>query len=362
MNARRRKSHVGEEARAVLMMPIWLIGAVMLIVVAASAALAVAVWLGVYKPHPPRAHHQPHAVAVSPTIPPAATWVPMPAWVTPTSGVPIEVSTSTWQPESVQEATERPPQNEKQSIPAPPPAAAFPQGPGQLVIILDDMGVLPELSRQALATMPAPVAMSFLVYGEATANLAPLAKAKGHPILLHLPMEPQAHGAQGEPDMGPYGLKVGMSSATIIANIEANLAPLRGLAEGVNNHMGSQFTQWGPGMQVAMARIAQEGLYFIDSKTAAPTATRAAVKGLPMRWATRDVFLDHDPSPQAIRGELHRAVVMAQQRAKSGRTTPVIAIGHPLASTLAVLAAELPAVQAAGITLVTPSAALVPAP
>lgn len=337
------------------MWPVWLLGALVVVVVAAAAALGAAVWLGVYQP--PAGHRGAAQVAA-----PEPAHVPReapPALPTPTSLPASPTAYATATVSVTASATEVPPAAEQRPAATQEGAVQpFPQGPGRIVIILDDMGMVPSLSARAIANLPSPVALSFLVAGEGTATQAQQAKAKGHPVLLHLPMEPQAHGAAAEPDMGPHGLKVGMDSATIVANVEHNLAPLRGVAEGVNNHMGSRFTQWPAGMQVALARLAHEGLYFIDSKTAAPTATRQAVQGLNLPWATRDVFLDHVPTPAAIRAEMYRAVVLAQKRARAGNTTPVVVIGHPLPETLAVLETELPAVAAAGVVLVSPSAAL----
>jgi polysaccharide deacetylase 2 family uncharacterized protein YibQ len=237
------------------------------------------------------------------------------------------------------------------------PPAAYPRGAGRVALVIDDMGMDPTLSAQAVTSLPSAVTFAFMVEAPATEALARRAQAEGHPLIVHLPMEPQPH-AEGTPPLGPYGVALGMDSPTLVRQTQANLAPLAGLVEGVNNHMGSRFTQWQEGMRVVLQEISNQGLYFLDSRTAAPTATRAAAAGLNLRLAARDVFLDHTATEPAVRAELQRAVKLAQKRGAQG--TPVVVIGHPLPATLSVLQADLPQLEAAGVALVPLRLALQP--
>jgi uncharacterized protein len=230
-----------------------------------------------------------------------------------------------------------------------PPLVApfYPAKPAKLALVIDDMGQnIPE-TKSAMALLPETVTFAFMPHAPGTAELAPKAHAEGHAILVHLPMEPQPH-PEGTPDLGPHGLRVGMSSETLATEVVANLQPLEGLAEGVNNHMGSRFTQWPEGLQVVLAQLADKNFYFLDSRTAAPTATDEAAQGLNLKRAARDVFLDHNPIEDAVRAELLRAVKLSQKR--GGRA--VVVIGHPLPATLAVLKADLPLLAEAGVELV----------
>jgi polysaccharide deacetylase 2 family uncharacterized protein YibQ len=234
------------------------------------------------------------------------------------------------------------------------PQTLYPQGAGKLALVIDDVGMDGPHSTQLLEITPPEVTLAFLVEGQATPELAAKAAAAGHSIILHLPMEPQG---ENTPPLGPYGLQMGMDSPTLVAQVAKNLAQLPNV-EGVNNHMGSRFTQWEAGMQVVLAELANRGLYFLDSRTAAPTATQAASEGLNIGLAQRDVFLDHEPNEAAVRTQLQRAVKLAQARMAKGDTRPVVVIGHPLPATLAVLQADLPLLRDAGLTLVPLRAAV----
>ncbi len=292
-------------------------------------------------------------------LPPAMKRAELPVATTPTQSIlPLDLP---YLPQFTS-PTEVPPSSEPtatvvvplppsppQQVKVPPAAAFYPSGAGRMALVIDDMGMEPTLSARAMEILPAATTLAFMAEAPATVSLATRAKAAGHSILVHLPMEPQPH-AGGTPPLGPLGVTVAMDSATLVQQTRANLAPLAGIAEGVNNHMGSRFTQNAAALREVLQVLAAQNLYFLDSRTAAPTATRTAAAGLGLGLAARDVFLDHTATEAAIRAELLRAVKLAQKRGISG--APVVVIGHPLPATLQVLAADLALVQAAGITLV----------
>ncbi|NBX86218.1 MAG: divergent polysaccharide deacetylase family protein [Proteobacteria bacterium] len=213
-----------------------------------------------------------------------------------------------------------------------------PVGVPQLAIVIDDMGVDRALSERALAELPPAVTLAFLPYGAATRELALQARTKGHEILVHIPMEPLVHMVSDTevlPEMGPGGLKVGMAADEIGRRVRQNVAGLLDVAVGANNHMGSKFTRWPEGMRAVLEVMQEEGLLFLDSRTAARTAVREAAVGLEVPLLGRDVFLDHEEGAAAVRAELQKAVALAKKRGFA------VAIGHPLPATLDVLRAEL---------------------
>lgn len=230
------------------------------------------------------------------------------------------------------------------------PTPAIPVGNTMLAIVIDDMGVDDAHTRQAMEQLPTAVTFAFLPYGRNSRQLAATAHSNGHEILVHLPMEALAR-ANGEtaPSPGPRALMVNDDAATRADNLARNIAALSSVAVGVNNHMGSRFTQWEEGMRDVLLTLEAEGLLFLDSVTTAHTATRAAARnadvyGIPL--LRRDVFLDDKPTPEEVARQLMRAVAMSKQKGHA------IAIGHPHPATLAVLGQMLPLLEQEGITLV----------
>lgn len=307
---------------------------VLLGVITAAVMVAVITFVMGHFAQPPRVH-------IKPVEPRPQLWKP--TEVPPDWQPPIELPVVVTPSDGVSETLPISPSIVSASV-----VGGYAQGQGKIALVIDDVGMDGPHSAQLLAIVPPAVTLAFLVEGEATQDLAAKAAAQGHSIILHLPMEPQGSNA---PPLGPYGLRVGMDGPTLVAQVAKNLAQLP-TVEGVNNHMGSHFTQWEAGMQVVLTELAGRGLYFLDSRTAAPTATETAAEGLNLGLAKRDVFLDHDPTEAAVRVQLQRAVQLAQKRQKQGNTLPVVVIGHPLPPTLAVLQADLPLLQGAGIELV----------
>lgn len=230
-------------------------------------------------------------------------------------------------------------------------AVEVPAGAPKLALLIDDMGGQMAESRRAVRDLPVGVTLSFFPWSREGVALAREARGTGHEIMIHMPMEALSHG-DVVPQPGPDTLKVGMAPDEIAGLLEKNVAVLADVAVGVNNHMGSRFTEWEPGMRAVLTVLQREGMLFVDSKTAAPTAVKAASAGLELPVLVRDVFLDHEPSAAAVRQELGRAVALARKKGFA------LAIGHPLPVTLDVLAAELPAIVSSGVVLVPVTAGI----
>lgn len=242
--------------------------------------------------------------------------------------------------------------------PVKPVAASKPKvaGKGLFVVVIDDMGVDVPATEQAMRELPPEVTFAFLPYGARSIRQAEESRAAGHDILVHIPMEPMAVSANGNtpPDPGPHTLRVGDDDATLTTNLNANLTPFLGIAQGANNHMGSRFTQWPDGMRLVLQHLQDDGMFFLDSVTTAHTATKAAAAGLTLPLLRRDVFLDDTPTEDEVSTEFDRALTKARQNGY------VVVIGHPHPATLAVLARRLPELADHGLTL-APITALLPA-
>jgi polysaccharide deacetylase 2 family uncharacterized protein YibQ len=220
-------------------------------------------------------------------------------------------------------------------LPAPPKRP-------QIAIIIDDVGLVKARSLRA-ANLPAGFTLAFLPYAEGLQPLVDRAKANGHEIMLHLPMEGAANH-----NPGPQALLTGLSAAERKQRLQWNLARFQGFA-GVNNHMGSSFTEDAPGMVLVLAELKRRKLFFIDSRTTGRSAARQAAADLSLPYAERDVFLDNDQDSS------HIAIQLAETEARARTYGTAIAIGHPHAATIATLAAWQKGLAARGFDLVPAS-------
>jgi polysaccharide deacetylase 2 family uncharacterized protein YibQ len=122
------------------------------------------------------------------------------------------------------------------------------------------------------------------------------------------------------------------------------------LAVGINNHMGSRFTVARATMVPVLQELKARGLLFLDSRTAAATVGPAVAQDMDVPYAVRDVFLDNDPSRDAVDARL------AETEAIARRHGHAVAIGHPHDGTLDALEAWLDEVTGKGFLLVPISA------
>ncbi len=218
-------------------------------------------------------------------------------------------------------------------VPAPPA-----EGKPTIAIMIDDMG-LSHIQTDRAIHLPAPITLSWMPYAAGVTEQAASGAAHGHETMLHMNME-----ALGRTDPGPNSMRTWLPPETNLAYVRHGLDLLPN-AVGLNQHEGSVASLSVPLMDIVMGELKARNLLFIDSLTIPHSVAlrRAEAAGVPALG--RDVFLDNSPDPNAIRAQI------AAMEATARRTGHVIAIGHPRAATMDVLAAYLPTVAARGFVL-----------
>jgi uncharacterized protein len=247
------------------------------------------------------------------------------------------------------------------AIPAPtqtPPAAAPPQGDlapwrryaipeprfdgrPQIAIVIDDVGVDRKRSQRAIG-LPPQVTLAYLPYPDDIAAQTARARAAGHELLVHLPMQPDdlKHN-----DPGPNALLVNLGAPELQRREQWALDRFAGYV-GVNNHMGSRFTANATLMEPLLELLRSRGLLFLDSRTSPDSVGAPLARHLGIPTATRDVFLDNDDHADKV----SRQLAITEQVAR--RQGHAVAIGHPHDGTLDALDRWLPGLAAKGFELV----------
>lgn len=226
-------------------------------------------------------------------------------------------------------------------------------GRPRIAVVLDDLGPGRGAALRAVA-LPGPLTLAFLPYAEDLPALTAAAAAAGHELLVHMPMEP-LDLAGNYP--GPYALLTDLPQAELQRRLVWGLERFEGYV-GINNHMGSAFSTFEPGLALVMEELAARGLLFLDSRTVGGSLGEGVALAHGVPSLGRDVFLDNDPADAAaVWAQLRETERLAAARGQA------VAIGHPHAATLAALAVWLPEVTARGYQLVPVSAlAVEPAP
>lgn len=209
-----------------------------------------------------------------------------------------------------------------QTPPTPPPVAPL----ARVAIVIDDFGPSLDAARK-FVSLPIPVTFSILPHQSQSREIARLAHSQGREVLLHLPMQPIDYP---KVDPGPGALLLSMSETTIQEKIRSALDSHPYIA-GVNNHMGSRFTEDREYMELVLKELNRRGLYFLDSHTSARSLGHSLGRKLRMPTGQRDIFLDHTVSEKFISSQIEQLIRKAKIQGSA------IAIGHPHAETIRVL-------------------------
>jgi polysaccharide deacetylase 2 family uncharacterized protein YibQ len=196
----------------------------------------------------------------------------------------------------------------------------------RVAIIIDDIGNDPGLAL-SFTQLGFPVTLSLLPLGAHTGAIVRLARERGCEYMLHLPMEPKDYPLV---DPGPGSLFRKMEDDQIRQILNDDLKRVPG-AKGVNNHMGSEFTEDESKMSVVLQEIKKRALFYVDSRTTSQTVAYTVAKQIGVPVASRTMFLDNDLSTQAMEFQLERLLAVARE---SGAA---IGIGHPHKETLGFL-------------------------
>jgi polysaccharide deacetylase 2 family uncharacterized protein YibQ len=210
-----------------------------------------------------------------------------------------------------------------------------------IALIIDDLGHQRELGMRAV-NLPGPVACAFLPYGPYTAALASQAHAHRKEIMLHLPMQAVD---QGNKRVEEGTLTLDMTEQQFLNTLANELAAVP-YVSGLNNHKGSLLTRHPGYMAWLMQAInGRNDLFFVDSRTTKATVASQLATEYGVPNISRNVFLDNDPDPDAVRLQFRKLIAIAR------RDGTALGIGHPFPGTLNILKEELENLQRHGVQL-----------
>lgn len=312
----------------------WLFGSC----VAATPAPAVA-------PPPPPAVHAPPvpqqqgvqappaepAIAAPPPAVPEPPETPRLALAAPPPKPAATSPPATGAPPAV--APAGPPAWRRHAVAAPPD-----EGKPTLALVIDEMGVNVAQSARAI-TLPGPLTLAWLPYAPHLGELAAAGAAHGDETMLNMPME-----GLGRADPGPDALRTWLPPATNLKALRAALDAVPDVV-GLDPHEGSVATLSVPLMDLVMDELKARGLAFLDGRTIPRDVAldRAEAAGIPA--AARDLCIDTDPNPAAIRARLADGEEIAR------RAGHAILIARARPATLDVLEQYLPTVAGRGFVL-----------
>jgi hypothetical protein len=213
-----------------------------------------------------------------------------------------------------------------------------------VAVVIDDLG-LNRRGTAALNRLRAPLTLSFLPYATHLDEQTRAARAAGHELMVHVPMEPRSHHEWP----GPNALTAQLGPAELIAQLRSQLRSFGGFV-GINNHMGSLLTADPARMALVMAELRQRELLFLDSRTTSDSVAARTAERMHVPFTERDVFIDNELDLQYVLRALAQAEQIARHRGHA------VAMGHPHDVTIEALKRWLPGLDDRGIALVPISA------
>lgn len=217
------------------------------------------------------------------------------------------------------------------------------KGEGRIAIVIDDLGMNIKQSQRAI-DFDAPLTLAFLPYAKRSREFMNEAALKSHDIIIHMPMEPMSETVNA----GENVLRSNMSAEEIKATLDESLAGLPHF-DGLNNHMGSKFTQDREALSTVMTYLKARNVYFLDSRTIGNSQGQVVAQEVGVPTLSRDVFLDHEESSDFVKRALSKLEKIANEKGQA------IAIGHPKEVTLDVLEKWIPDAKSRGFEIVTVS-------
>ncbi len=244
-------------------------------------------------------------------------------------------------------------QGYRHRLSAPPPVVQVPvsdlpkpvvtvQAP-QAAIVIDDVAYSMSIMDH-FAQLGIPLTFAMLPRHKLAKPLSEKALSLQFAVILHLPMEPHdvVHN-----DPGPSGLYLRMSERELKAQFDKAVESVPNIV-GINNHMGSAFTEDAPRMRLVLGWAKQRGFYFLDSYTSTKSVVVSTAREVGIPCLRNETFLDNEDSLESIEKQLDVVMKLALQRKKT------IAIGHYRRKYIVeALAKKIPEFKAHGIEFVT---------
>ncbi len=212
----------------------------------------------------------------------------------------------------------------------------------KLAIILDDAGGN-TVDYNEIFSIGAPITLSVLPNLPTSKWVAGLARNHGLEVILHLPMEPEnTKYAREDGEM----VLTAMSEGEIKRVVEKDLESI-GIAEGLNNHMGSKAVRDERVMKAVLKVAAEKNLYFIDSKTTRDSIAFKIAKKLKIPSVVNSSFLDVGTTKKDIEVKFKELVSKARKEGYA------VGIGHATRKmTIEVLKELIPEYKERGIEFV----------
>jgi uncharacterized protein len=224
------------------------------------------------------------------------------------------------------------------------PSPRLKPGAPRIALVVGGVGLNPQSTEAAINELPEAVTLAYAPYGPGLESSVARARARGHEVLLQIPMEPFDY-PQNNP--GPHTLLLERSGD--LDDLLWLMSRFPGYA-GVMNFLGGRFTADEKALTPVLAEFAKRGLFFIDDGASPQSLAAKTADQLSLPEGRVDVILDSTSTPQSIDAAL------AQLEARAVQNGAAIGFANAQAQTISRLARFAREAEKRGLALTPVSA------
>jgi polysaccharide deacetylase 2 family uncharacterized protein YibQ len=172
----------------------------------------------------------------------------------------------------------------------------------RVAIIVGSLGVSASGTADALARLPGPVTLALSPYGADVNRLAGQAVARGHEVLLQVPMEPFDYP---DNDPGPQTLLTSLGVEQNLDRLHWQMSRMKGYV-GIVSFMGARFSASEQALAPVMRETAKRGLIYVDNGASQRSVASQISGSQNLPFARADIVIDAVPTTAEIEAALSR--------------------------------------------------------
>ena len=216
-------------------------------------------------------------------------------------------------------------------------------------VIIGGLGINRGLTRKAINELPADVTLAFAAHAPSLQNWVNQARAKGHEVLIELPMESTDFNA-AEPG-ADRALMANRNAAANLRNLDWLLSRAQGYF-GVTNYNGDRFLTRADVAAPVLDKLSKSGLSFVSDGSVNAPSLSALSSSANLPFAKGYTLIDSQQDTTIIQSELSRLSAQAQN---SGGT---IGVGFAYPETIAAVKNWAVGLESQGLALAPASSTL----
>jgi polysaccharide deacetylase 2 family uncharacterized protein YibQ len=192
----------------------------------------------------------------------------------------------------------------------------------RVAVVVMGLGISESETKNAIDMLPGSISFSFAPFVNKLKTWIEISRAKGHEVLLDLPMEPLDYPRN---DPGPQTLLTDVPFKQNLRRLNWVLSRATGYV-GVSTFMGSGFTARPRALKPVLTELNARGLMLLDTRENPLGVATDLARDMGLPVATNNEYIDQE---QALEPILQRLNAL-EQRAKENGAAVAVARPHPL--------------------------------